>query len=171
MNCAVGSDFGVAAYSEADMRNEQAGADLSVRMNVRVCHHRKQLVYESQSQTNGHPKPSRLGTANHFLKSMDHERPKSLRSPAAVSLLPATCQIGSKRPPLAVTCPTLNCICVVLQWISCPHRRNRANASLDPYENGPTYIHFCRPRIRGASTPRTMKTRADPIPFGPYKLN
>jgi hypothetical protein len=114
VNCAVSSDFGIAVYSEADMRNEQAGADLSVRMNVRVRHHRKQLVYDSQCQTNGHPKPSRLGTANYFLKSMDLERPKASGSPTAVSVLSEMRQIGPKRPPLAITCPSFNRVSIVL---------------------------------------------------------
>jgi hypothetical protein len=34
--------------NEADLRNQEAGADLGVRMNVHVRYHRKQLVDDAE---------------------------------------------------------------------------------------------------------------------------
>src|ERR1700745_224866 len=124
------------------MSNEQARADLSVRMNVSVGHHREQLVYGPQCQPNGHPKPSRSGSANYFLKSMDHERPEAFRSPAAVSVLLEMCQIGPKRPPLAITCPSFDCVSVILQRTFFRHMRKRVNSFLSVHGNGRTMLMF-----------------------------
>jgi hypothetical protein len=42
VDCAIGPDLGVTMHShQADMRNEQAWANLSVRMNVNMRYHRK----------------------------------------------------------------------------------------------------------------------------------
>ena len=45
----VGSDLGVTMHAnEADVRNEEAWADLSVRMKVYVRYHRKQLADDAE---------------------------------------------------------------------------------------------------------------------------
>jgi hypothetical protein len=45
----VGSDLGIAMDPNgADVRNEEAGADLSVRMQVYVRHHGKQLINDAK---------------------------------------------------------------------------------------------------------------------------
>ena len=139
---AVSSDLRIAVHPEANMRNEQARADLGVRMNVGVRHHRKQLGHGPECQTKGHPKPSRLASVNYFLKPIDHQCPKASRFPTAVSVLPEMREIGPKRPPLVIACPSFNCISIVLQWTSCQHKRKSVNASLGVHKDRPRYIHF-----------------------------
>jgi hypothetical protein len=57
VNYAVSSDLGVAVHSESNMRNEQTRADLSVRMNVGMGHHCKELVQA--------PSVRRMGSQTH----------------------------------------------------------------------------------------------------------
>jgi len=131
MDCTVSADFGVTVDpDEADVRNEQAWADLSVRMNVDVRHHRKQLVDDAKYHSGGHPKPSGPALADHFVKSMNCERPKSFRSPTAVSVLPETRQIGPTGSPLAIPGPIFDCISIVLQWTSSPIDKRQFNRTV-----------------------------------------
>ena len=115
VDSAVGPDLGARMHPHrANVRNEQTRADLSIGVNINVCHHGKQLVYHAKCHPCGYPKPSGSTPLNCFSRSIKHKRPKALRPPAAVSMFSEACKICPTRPPLAIASPTLNCISIVI---------------------------------------------------------
>ena len=89
MDRTVRSDFGGPVHPDsADMRYQQAWADISGGINVDVRNHRKHLSCNGKDKPHGRYRPLQAAPSDAPLQAVKRERPKSLGSPTAVTLAP-----------------------------------------------------------------------------------
>ena len=117
---AVSSDLGRFVYAyRATMSNEEPRTNPGVWVDVNNSKDSKKLSYYRQRDPRRCPGPSGSRRQNRPLQPVDRERPKDLGAPAGITVLPEPCEFCPARSPLTIACPLLNCVPVVLHWISC----------------------------------------------------
>ncbi len=118
MKRAIGSDLGGEVNPDwTAMRNNQTWSDLSIGVNIDKCYQDKQLPYDAEHQTYRRPKPLGSTLPDGLLQPMDSQGPEALGPPAGVAVVPKTRQVRSERSPLAIPCPCLDRIPVVLHRV------------------------------------------------------